>query len=218
MAPGRNEALALQVENLEKVLENLGTAHDRKFDEEEKYISVNIMEDENTKFEPAHERLGVLLGFSAGKVESSGSPDPWWIFHDRLCLVFEDHSDGKSESSMHVTKARQAASHPNWIRENVPSLAKDADIFPVLITPVTVADKDAMPHLKNVYVWPLAEFRVWAKNALQVIRELRRIFPGSGDLAWRATAADRLQAAQLDANSITGIVVLHPAEKVFKIK
>jgi len=215
--PSRDEALALQVENLEKNLESLGTAHDRKFDEEEKFISENIMQDDHTKFEPAHERLGTFLGFVSGKIESSGSPDPWWILHDELCLVFEDHSDGKSDGSIHVTKARQAASHPNWIRENVP-LPKNANIIPVMITPVALVDKEALPHLKDVCVWSLDEFRKWAKSALQTIRDLRRVFPGSGDLEWRAVAADRLQAAQLDPASIAGVVVSRDAGRVLKVK
>lgn len=215
--PGRDEALALQVENLEKNLENLGTVHDRKFDEEEKFIIENIMRDESDKFEPAHERLGKLLGFTSGKVESTGSPDPWWILHDGLCIVFEDHSDGKDLGIIHVTKARQVASHPNWIRENVPA-AKSATIFPVLVTPAASAEKDAMPHLKEVYVWRLGEFRDWAKKALQVIRDIRRVFPGSGDLAWRGLAADKLKTAQLDPHTIAGTIVSKNAEKVLAIK
>ena len=30
-------------------------------------------------FEHAHRQLGELLGFIAGKEESDGSPDPWWL-------------------------------------------------------------------------------------------------------------------------------------------
>lgn len=215
--PTRDEALALQVENIESNLENLGTAHDRKFDQEEKFIAENIMQNESSKFETAHERLGTMLGFKAGKEESKGSPDPWWILHDELCLVFEDHSNGDRAGSLDVTKARQAASHPNWIRERVP-LAKAAHIIPVLVTPVAVADKEGMPHLRDVCVWNLVEFRSWAKSALQVIRDLRRTFPGSGDLAWRANAADKLQSAQLDPISLTGILISKPADRVLKAR
>jgi hypothetical protein len=64
----------------------------------------------------------------------------------------------------------------------------------------------------------LTEFRDWTKAALKVIRDLRRVFPGSGDLEWRATAADRLQAAQLDPHTITGMLLFRNAERVLKIK
>jgi len=126
--------------------------------------------------------LGNFLGFKAGKKESTDSPDPWWILHDDMCLVFEDHSNGTPTNSLDVTKACQAATHPNWIREWL-KLPEKANIISVLVTPVLKADRDAMPHLKDVYVWKLDEFRDWAKMALRIIRELRRDFPGTGDLA-----------------------------------
>jgi hypothetical protein len=65
-----------------------------------------------------------------------------------------------------------------------------------------------------VYVWRIDEFREWAKTALRVIREIRREFPGTGDLAWRAIAAEKLQKAGLDGNSIAGALILRTAEKV----
>jgi hypothetical protein len=208
-----NAALCSQVERLEQRLESLGTVHDRRYDEEEKLIAENIAEKDSTKFELAHEHLGNLLGFSAGKEEGTGTPDPWWFLHDELCLVFEDHSNAMSTSTLDVTKARQVATHPNWVRERF-KLDEKAIIIPVLVTPVAKVDHDALPHLKDVYVWQIDEFREWAKTALRVIREIRREFPGTGDLAWRAIAAEKLQKAGLDGNSIAGALVLRTAEKV----
>jgi hypothetical protein len=210
-------ALCAQIENLESVFEKLGITHSRKYDEEEKFITANIMEKDNEKFEPAHERLGNLLGFKAGKEESNGSPDPWWVLSDDVCLIFEDHSNPKeSDGKLDVSKARQAATHPNWIRKHL-NLSEKTRVISVLITPVTKASPDAMPHLKEVSVWNLNEFREWTKKALTIIRELRRDFPGSGDLAWRATAADKLQSARLDAQSIIDDLLPRTAEKAFKV-
>ena len=48
------------------------------------------------------------------------------------------------------------------------------EIFSVLVTPVSRAEKGAFPHLTNVALWQLDEFRKWAVKALGVIRELRR--------------------------------------------
>ena len=53
---------------------------------------------------------------------------------DSLCLVFEDHAEGKPETVFSVSKARQAALHPEWIRNNLPQLA-EAEIVSILITP-----------------------------------------------------------------------------------
>jgi hypothetical protein len=210
-------ALCVQVENLESVFEKLGTTHGRKYDEEEKLIVTNIKENQSDKFELAHKHLGNLLGFKADKVESTGSPDPWWVLSDDLCVVFEDHSDAKeSDGKLDVSKARQVATHPNWLRKHL-NLPEKVNVIPVLITPFSKASPDAMPHLKAVCVWNLNEFREWATEALRIIRELRRNFPGSGDLAWRATAADKLQHAGLDAQSIVNSLISRTAENVFKI-
>jgi hypothetical protein len=47
---------------------------------------------------------------------------------------------------MDAKKARQAATHDHWIRQDV-ALATGADIVKVLITPATRAAAGAMPHL-----------------------------------------------------------------------
>jgi hypothetical protein len=100
-----------------------------------------------------------------------------------------------------LDKARQIATHPNWVRENLP-LAKSATIVPVLITPVRFADPDVLPHLGGVFVWHLDEFCAWAKNALSVLRELRTDFPGSGDLVWRATAIEKYRENGIEPEKI----------------
>ena len=185
------------IERLEVRLTDLGMVQDRRFSEEEAFILTNIAEAESKKFEAAHERLGRLLGYEAGNRETTGAPDPWWLADASLCFIFEDNSDAKATSSLGVTKARQVATHPNWVRENIP-VSPGASIVPVLVTPVTSADKDALPHLKDVCYWNINDFRAWAAKAVAVVRSLRREFPGSGDLAWRATAAERYRELAVD--------------------
>jgi transposase len=69
-------------------------------------------------------------------------------------LVFEDNAESNPETIYSVTKARQAASHPDWIRENLPQLSK-AEIIPILITPCTRTTRGAVPSLKQVRYWHL---------------------------------------------------------------
>ena len=126
-----------------------------------------------------------------------------------MFFIFEDHSDATNESNLHLDKARQVATHPNWVRDNLP-FAKSAVIIPVLITPVQFADPDALPHLSGVYVWKLNEFRAWATKALSVIRELRAVFPGSGDLAWRATAVEKYRAYQIEPEKLIEFLKAQP--------
>ena len=80
--------------------------------------------------------------------------------------------------------------------------AKDAKILPILVTPATKAKTGAEPHLKEVALWPLAEYCLWAKEALLTVRAVRRTFSEVGDIVWRVEAAERFEAAGLDASSI----------------
>jgi len=184
-----------QIERIERVISSLGTVHDRAYAQREKDIISGLAVPDT--FESAHKMLGEMLGFDAGKIESEGSPDPWWMAGP-LCFVFEDHAGAEDESSLSVTKARQVASHPVWMRANVEH-SKGADILPVLLTPVLKARTAALPHLAGVAYWALPAFREWSASALATIRELRKTFVEAGDLAWRAEAAEVLEQSGLDA-------------------
>jgi hypothetical protein len=189
--------LTAMVERLETVLENIGTIHDRKYDAEEKAILTAILQNSNgVAFEEGHRRLGTILGFSAGNSSEDAAPDPWWIADDSFCFVFEDHGEAKADTVFSVRKARQAASHPEWIRENIAELS-GAEIVPVLITPCTTTTKGAIPSLKRVQYWQLDRFRSWAKQALHTLRDIRRDFPGPGSLTWRISAAAKLREGRI---------------------
>jgi hypothetical protein len=196
----RNKLLMTQVENIEAVLSALGVTHDRKYSKSERAILEGLNEVET--FERAHKLLGEHIGFEAGKVEVDASPDPWWQL-GQLCLVFEDHANAGEHSSIDATKARQAASHPTWMKDNVASCqAEEVEIAPVLITPVSYACAGAMPHLGSVSLWKLSDFQEWAKNAMATVRQLRKTFVEPGDLVWRAQAADSLIDNQMDMLSL----------------
>jgi hypothetical protein len=190
----QDAALMLQVERLEVYLARLGTLHNRDFTARESEIRSGIASAKT--FERAQFLLGEHLGFAAGKKESDASPDPWWMIADQV-IVFEDHVGAKKGVIIDATKARQAASHPDWIRANVPG-TESATIMSVLVTPAVEAREGAMPSLGKVTYWPHDEFLAWAEAALVAIRELRRTFTEPGDLAWRATAAQALEEARLD--------------------
>lgn len=198
----------LQVEQLEAQLVKLGTLHNRGFSAREKEIREGL--EDGDRFEQAQVLLGEHLGFSAGKRESDASPDPWWIVGG-VALVFEDHANAKGDTAViDATKARQAASHPDWMREHV-SAAASALIQPVLVTPAKRAKDGAMPHLARVAYWGLEEFREWAETALVTVRELRRSFGEPGDLAWRAEAAKALAEIRADAPGLYAWLSTRPA-------
>jgi len=193
--PTDNPIRMEQIERVEAILSRLGTTHDRAFAKREKEILDGLKSGET--FEQAHRLLGELLGFDTGKVETDASPDPWWMIGN-LCFVFEDHAGANTETVLGANKARQAASHPQWMRTNVEA-SKKSQILPVLITPVTKAKEGAMPHLGEVALWPLNEFNKWAKDALATVRALRSTLLEPGDLAWRAQASEAFEQNDLDA-------------------
>jgi len=202
--------LLLQVEQLEAQLVKLGTLHNREFSARENAIREGLKDGKT--FEQAQVLLGEHLGFNAGKREDDASPDPWWIVGN-IALVFEDHANAKGEMSViDATKARQAASHPDWMREHVPASA-GAQIQPVLVTPAKKAKDGAMPHLGRVAHWDLKEFREWADQALVTVRDLRRDFHEPGDLAWRAQAAQALSDSRADAPGLFAWLAARPARE-----
>lgn len=213
VAPTPNEqrdvVILLQVERLEGYLQKLGTLHNRTFSAREKEIRDGLQKADS--FERAQVLLGEHLGFSAGKIESDASPDPWWLIGD-LVIVFEDHAGANPETALiDATKARQAASHPDWIRSHV-SAARDARaVQPVIVTPARKAKSGAVPHLQRLAYWHLDDFRNWAEQALTVVRDLRRSFQEPGDLVWRAEAAESLSASMVDAPGLVAWLNKRPA-------
>ena len=213
-APPIDPTLMTMIERLEAVLESMGTIHDRKYDAEECAILDRLLQSENGKeFEDGHKRLGNLLGYSAANSSEDAAPDPWWIADDSFCMVFEDHAEGKPETIFSATKARQAASHPEWIRTNLPHLSS-AEVVAVVITPCSRTTKGAIPSLKSVRYWLLDDFRAWAKNSLQVLRDVRREFQSTGNLTWRTTVAERFTAANNSPQALKNMLTTSAADRM----
>src|SRR3984893_1245525 len=196
--PAGSPSLMAQIEGLEALLADLGTLHDRKFEQRERDILRGIAA--GGTFEQAQRLLGEMLGFKTGKIEEDGSPDPWWLVAG-YSFVFEDYVNAKPDSAVDATKARQATTHPNWMRKNVPE-SEAGEILAVLVTPVKAMKKGAAPHLDEVALWPVDEFRERAAGALATVRELRTTFVEPGDPAWRPAGPESFGSAGLDAPSL----------------
>ncbi|WP_417446123.1 DEAD/DEAH box helicase [Kangiella sp.] len=203
-----NHLALKQVENMESVLVNLGLSTNKKFLNHISKIRDGL--EEASLFEESHRLIGELLGFNARKIEVNGSPDPWWQLENGF-IVFEDHANAKNEK-LSVTKARQAATHPNWMMKNVEGCDGNSEIVTVLVSSVTNADDGAFPHLSNVMFWNLNDFKSWVINALDVIKDLRTSFK-QDDLVWRNEAVSRLQGEGLDFQSIMTKLKSNPADK-----
>lgn len=200
LAAGIDYDLSQNVERMEAMFDRLGSLNDHRFSRFEVELREKIAKNEARAFEQGHVMLGQLLGFDAGNRNDDASPDPWWRSSDKFCLVFEDYTDAEGEA-VPAKKARQAFSHPNWVRSEL-LVADGADIVPVMIAPCTQVEKGAAPHMAEVIYWPVDDFRRVAEIALNVVKELRREYPGAGDLVWRAMAAERLKRARLSPREL----------------
>lgn len=198
-AEDRNAAVFRQIERVESNLMSLGKLHNRAYSAREHEILGGLASPDS--FEQAQLMLGELLGFNVGKIEADGTPDPWWLAESR-CLVFEDHAGAKDAgATVNTTKARQAASHTDWIHTHVASV-DEVDVLSVMVTPAKLAKRGAEPSLKKVALWPLEEFCSWAQEALAILRDLRTTFSEPGDLEWRIRAAEAFERHRMDAPSL----------------
>jgi Rad3-related DNA helicase len=198
-SPGASAAVL--IERLEKRLDDLGTRHDERYAKLERLIMDGLAQTEASAFENAQKELGSLIGFEAGNVETPGAPDPWWLADESFAIIFEDYTDAAPTSRLSVTKARQVASHPVWLRNHL-GLDENTEVIPVLVSSVKGADTDAAVHLQAVAYWPLGRFRTWALNVLATIRRLRTTYPGAGDLLWREEAMSAYATAGIDPDSL----------------
>ncbi|NET65039.1 MAG: DEAD/DEAH box helicase family protein [Moorea sp. SIO1G6] len=199
--------LTCVIEGLESQFLKDGNVNTKKFEAKVKAILDNLQRVKDTPedpkaFEKGHEKLGCLLGYKAGNSNGDADPDPWWIAHDDFCIVFEDHSTNNPGNSLGANKVRQAASHPNWVKQNISTLRKESEIIPVVITPCKSISNGAKPHTQDLCYWNQQDFQTWAENAITVVRELKRSFPGEASLEWRKRAMQAYQDNALDPASL----------------
>ncbi len=200
--PELDSLLESNVERIEMLFDSRAYASPRRFEKDVKEILAGLdLDDDSDSFEEAHRRLGELLGFEAGNSDSDGAPDPWWISNGDLCLVAEDKNDSKPSSPVSIKHTRQAASHPKWIKGNVP-LNAGAKVYAVLVTPAKRIHRDVPTYADEVGWWHIDAFRKWARSVVVVMRLLRSTFTGPGNIAWRKKVRDELRQRKLDPHSV----------------
>lgn len=188
--------ISTQIEQLEQYLDKLGTIDNRKFCKREREIREGLREKTGKAFENAHKLLGQHLGFDVEMPKSEAAPDALWRVKSTV-IVFEDNADADQNSMIDAKKARQAASHSNWVRRYL-KIGDEGKVLPVLITPARKAREGAIPSLQEVYYWKLEDFLSWSKIVLEKVRELRRTFTEIGDPQWRTEAIEELKNIKAD--------------------
>ncbi len=193
--------LEANLERMENVFHSRGYTTLRKFERDVRNVSDGLQSIDSATFEEAHRLLGELLGFQSENSSGNAAPDPWWISTDELCIVFEDKSDSKPENAVSVAHTRQAVSHPNWIRDNVP-LKSSAEIHYSLITTQKKIHRDVPTYADGIGYWQIDDFIEFSNEVFEVLRACRASFTGVGDTAWRDAARDHLRLKSLDPMSI----------------
>lgn len=164
-----------QFDNMQNLFTKDGLVHNGKFDKREQRVRSYLSSGDSSKFEESMVELGNLLGFTAGKVEEEGSPDPYWLISDDEIIVFEANNEASEESVLSTTKARQAATHDNWLKANL-ELNDTVSIYQVLVTPKVKLSEGAVSQIvgSGLSLWNLDDFVIWANNALTIVREIRK--------------------------------------------
>lgn len=167
-----------------------------RFETRAKSILDGLLSTDGHEFEKAHLDLGILLGYDAHNSDDMAAPDPYWIINDDLCIVAEDKIYENDLKRIPVDDVRQASGHSTWIRENVPTLNKNARIITIFVSNSTTIDDPARIFGKGVYYVQRKELYEWATNAINSLRTVRSFFQESGDANWRIRARDLFVAAQ----------------------
>lgn len=200
-APQDGESLlAVAVERIETIFEARSYSSTRKFEKDVTEILAGLGSAKAKPFEAAQVRLGELLGFECGNVESNAAPDPWWVLGDR-CLVFEDKNEEDPGHDIPVRHVKQAGGHEAWVRKHL-KLGGTTIVNCIFLSPSETIDEEATTFAGDMSYWNLAEFQKWAADVVKALRKLRSTYSGPGNPAWRKSAAELLEHRNLDPLSV----------------
>jgi tetratricopeptide (TPR) repeat protein len=193
--------LEANLERMENVFQSRGYTSIIRFENDAKSIYDGLRSGDSKIFEEAHRLLGELLGFRSKNSSGNGTPDPWWISTDELCIVFEDKSNSKPENAISVDYTRQAVSHEKWIRSNE-TLSQSATIYSSLISTQSKIHRDVPTYADDIGYWYIDDFRTFSEKAIGVLRSCRTCFTGIGKAEWRDAARATLKTNKLDPMEI----------------
>lgn len=63
-------------------------------------------------------------------------------------------------------------------------LIKYAEAVTVMVINTEVIDKTAVTFADNIYYWNNNDFKEWVLRLIDIIKRVRKTFPGAGDLRW----------------------------------
>lgn len=199
------------IESIESKLLELGVSHDKNFNLHLDEIREKLSHDDAKKFEEGQRMLGDLLGFTCGNIETQGAPDPWWILSEGLCVVFEDYTGAAADSEIPVKKARQVATHENWLRDNVTGIDETTEIIPVIVSSATKLNSAAAVHCNDVFFIETKDFRAWSESVLKAIVQIRTTLIRQSSFVWREESVQTLKSMGIDHEGVVEFFKKRPA-------
>jgi hypothetical protein len=157
----------------------------------------NIQATESKRLEKGLEMLGRLLGAEARNfLGGEGMPDGFWLFGDKLALVFEAKIDGADDSGISQKMVRQAGGHEQTVRA-IKLLPDNVPCKTVIISQRTVINKLARPHAGEMYYVSHKDIIALFDRASKAFQDVRAASTGNTDEALRERFFERYQQAGL---------------------
>jgi len=186
-----------RIERIEHILEKFGKINSVKIERYFNSIRDGLSSTQSQPFEEAQVKIGLLLGFIAGKTENSGDPDPWWII-GKEGIVFEDYTATGEKPIISKEKTLQAKAHPDTLKKTHPHV----NFSVVLCSTSRTLHYAAEPHTEGVYFIHKDEFCEFSEQCFKLIRSLWDTFQSSGNMRWREDAAEKIHSAGLENEDI----------------
>ena len=148
----------------------------------------------------------MLIGARVTRKTDDGVPDVVWSFEGDVHVAFEAKTEKKSDGSLSKTEVLQANGHVNWVREHLAVESSKCKIHAVVVSPTSVVDEIARPHLGALCLVRPAQLREMAVKAVEDVREVRGAFSGYEELEALDDLSRKLVDRHLDQSSVLALM------------
>lgn len=191
----------LEAARLLAKLGHVGTQFGRRV----RHVKDEVGSDAATRFERGLDSLGELLGFTVerGIGAQNAAPDSVWHIGHEVFIAWEAESEGKPESSVAVSKVRQARGHVDWVLDRY-KLQNADNVHVILTTPKTTLDAEARKFCGGVLHITVEGVRRLAKEATKALENVRRDAGGRSETVVAEAILREFKTAEVLPRQILG--------------
>lgn len=182
-------------------LGHVGTQFGRRV----RQVKDEVGSDTATRFERGLDALGELLGFTVerGVGAQKAAPDSVWHLGHEVFIAWEAESEGKPESSVAVSKVRQARGHVDWVQDKY-KLQNADNVHVILATPKTTLDAETRKFCGGVLHITVEGVRRLAKEATKALESVRRDAGGRSETVVAEAILREFKTAKVLPRQILG--------------